>query len=251
VWLEKTQPDTPDTGQGDGYAMARGRTLEGFLADRYRQQHPDCIVERPPALLAHPDMPWLLASLDRLAHYPDRTVILEMKTTSRWDGWVGGTLPDHVAVQVLTQLAVTGLPEAHVVADVCGSYQERTIYRDEVWEAGALPILHEFWHTNVLGGVPPEVDFARDRIPDLNRVWQPVPGSSREPTAEELAIVERLWQVDEQLKPLTTSKDQLRVELRTAMRTDQALIDTDGRKVAWLNTRGTLYTAQPTEENQA
>lgn len=251
VFLDKTQPQ-PDN-MRDNWAMRRGRHLERLLVDEYARRHPGAILDKPPALLAHPEHPWLRASLDHLAHHPDLgTVVVEVKTCGlrAAPDWWGGAIPDHYAIQVLTYLCVTGLDEAHVIADVAGDVEERVIYRDPVWEAAAIPILAEFWD-HVQAGTPVDVDYAHDRIPTLNRVWEPVPGSARDATTHELDIVARLQLLDQRLKPLTTRKEQLRVELRTAMGTDQTLTDTDGRKAAWLDARGTLRTAQPTEENNA
>ena len=75
-----------------------------------------------PGLLAHPDHPWMLATVDRLlvprrVKNPAVTSILEVKTTTSKNqeiNWQDGEPPASIQVQVQQQLGVTGLPFAWV-----------------------------------------------------------------------------------------------------------------------------------------
>jgi putative phage-type endonuclease len=239
VWLSKT-------GRGDdvteSYPMRRGTYLEPFLLAEYGRQT-GAIIEKPPALLAHPDYPFIRASLDGLAHHRDRTVILDSKAVG-WRGrepwWDEEQLcPDGPAVQMLTYLAVTGLDEAVLVADVAGEFTTVTISRDLAWERAALPLLADWWTTHVVGDTPPPADWERDTIPALNRAWVVQPGESVE-AAPMVAAAVNVWQ---QLSPAHKERgktlDALRVQIREGMGTAQTLT-IDGQKAAALDSRGVL-----------
>jgi putative phage-type endonuclease len=239
VWLDKT-------GRGErtpsSYPMRRGSFMESFLLAEYGRAT-GAIIEKPPALLAHPDYPMVRASLDALAHHRDRTVILDAKAPTwrgRTDWWDEEKLcPDGYAVQMLTYLAVTGLDEAVLVADVAGDLTLVTIARDLAWEAAVLPLLADWWTTYVLGDMPPPADWERDTIPALNRAWVVADGESTEASAMVAAAV-KVWQ---QLSPPHRERgrtlDQLKVQVREGMRNAQHLT-IDGTRVASIDKRGGL-----------
>jgi putative phage-type endonuclease len=251
VWLDKTGRGTHVE---ESYPMRRGTYMESFLLAEYGRQT-GAIIEKPPALLAHPDYPFLRASLDGLAHHKDRTVILDAKAPTwrgRSDWWDEEKLcPDGYAVQMLTYLAVTGLDEAVLVADVAGDFTTVEISRDLAWEAAALPLLADWWTTHVIGDTPPPADWGRDTIPALNRAWVPVLGEAAE-AAPMVAAAVKVWQ---QLSPAHKERgktlDALRVQIREGMGTAQTLT-IGGQKVASLDSRGVLrVTAQQREEGAA
>lgn len=253
VWLSKT-------GRGEdrdpGYAARRGLHLESFLLSEYRRAHPGVILDKPPALLAHPDHPWLRASLDHLAHHPDETRIVECKTAGwrqRGDWWDSAILiPDSYAIQVLTYLAVTGLEQADIVADIAGDFTELTILRDREWEAQALPILEQWWTDHVIADNPPPVDYWRDDIPALNRTWVTEPGSTAEAPEATQERVKEAVALSASINELEALKGVLRVQIREDMGTHQTLTDPAGTPIARLNSRGVLTLAAPTSqmENQ-
>jgi putative phage-type endonuclease len=241
VWLDKTGRSTAD--ELDTYPVRRGTFMEPYLLAEYARTYPLARMEKPPALLAHPEFPFLRASLDGLAHHPEQTVIVEAKTAgwrSRTDWWDEEALiPDAYAIQVLHYLMVTQLDEAHVVADIAGDFTTVTIARDLDWEAAALPLLADWWGTFVVGDTPPPADWERDTIPALNRAWVPVPGESVE-AAPMVAAAVKVWQ---SLSPAHRERgktlDALRVQIREGMGTAQTLT-IGGHKAAALDSRGIL-----------
>ena len=251
VWLDKTGRATSDV---DTYPTRRGTFLEPYLLAEYARAHPDAWMHKPPALLAHPDYPMIQASLDGLADYPDRTVVVECKTAgwrAREPWWDEERLiPDHYAVQVLTYLAVTGMPEAHVVADVAGDFTEVTIMRDPEWEAAALGLLADWWQAHVVADVPPAADWERDTVAALNRAWATAPGESVEASAAAAGAVEAYRALSAKAKALDALTAALRVQVREHMRSAQVLT-IGGEKAASIDSRGTLRFAKSKEDPAA
>jgi putative phage-type endonuclease len=239
TWLMKTgrAPRIEAT-----YPMRRGSFMESFLLAEYGRQT-GAIMEKPPALLGHPDYPMIRASLDGLAHHRDRTVIVDAKAVSwraREPWWDESLLaPDHVVVQMLIYLAVTGLDEAVLVADVAGDYTPVTVMRDPAWEAAALPLLADWWTTFVVGDTPPPADWERDTIPMLNRAWVVAEGEA----AEASDLVAGAVHAYQSLRPAHAERgrtlDRLKVQVREGMRNAQHL-NIAGERVASLDKRGAL-----------
>ena len=252
VWLEKTgrngQVERPVS-----YAARRGLHMERFLIAEYRDQNPGVVLERPPALIAHPGLPWLRASLDHLAHHPDETRVLEVKTAG-WrarDAWWDPALliPDSYAIQVLTYLAVTGLDRADVVADIAGDWTTVTIGRDVEWEAQALPALETWWVKHVLGDVPPPVDYDRDRLPALNRVWVPDPGETLAADGDLCDLIAVAHLERDRRDTYAKDLDLTRLAIRERMRTAATVVGPDLTTVlARVDKRGALQIPTPRQE---
>jgi putative phage-type endonuclease len=238
VWLDKTQPgdDAPLT----DWRITRGYILEGPIAQQWAHTMGGVWLEKPPLLLRHPTAP-LLASLDYLAHTRDDTLVIDCKATNRWAEWQDGGCPDMYAVQVLTQLVVTGLPEGRLVADVAGNLETRVIYADPEWEAAILPWVRRWWQRHIIDLTPPDPDPVRD-YPNLNRVWAPSPGETLEAGPDLLTLI-RAWP-DHQAarKAADTARGRIRIGMGTATR----LIH-NGATVASIDTRGALRITPPKE----
>jgi putative phage-type endonuclease len=252
VWLDKT--GRADRRSIDSYPIRRGHHMERMLLDEYGRTTGAWIERAPdlPALLAHPEHPWLRASLDGLAHHPDRTVVVDAKTAG-WRGreawWDPERLcPDQYAVQMLTYLAVTGLEEAVLVADVAGEFTTVTVMRDLAWEARALPLLDAWWTRHVLGDEPPPIDYDRDSIPALNRTWVPEPGTSVEASPAVRGALGAYCGLHPKWKERERTLAALKVQIREGMGTAQTLT-VDGVKAAALDSRGVLRVTYKEEGN--
>jgi putative phage-type endonuclease len=176
LWMQKT-------GRAEGfsgnYASRRGQHLEAFVLAAYADAHPDTIVEAypdVPSMLAHPDVPQARCSLDALGHNRDESLVIEIKTAGhRQRGkWIDGAMPDDYQLQVLHQLAVTGLDTAHIAVDVAGEYEERVLFRDADKCDRIIEAVARWWHDHVELDVMPKPDPKRDRdlLADL---WTPNP----------------------------------------------------------------------------
>lgn len=249
VWLEKLDP-RPWAGT---YATRRGQRLESFIAAEYAAEH-DLRLERPPALVAHPDHPWLLCSLDFYAHAADgATTVLECKAVGRWSPeWADDDLPDVYAVQALTQAAITGLPVT-VVADIGGRLEDRRIEPDPAWEADTIPTLDAWWRRHIIGRTPPPLDPHRDYV-HLSRLWVPDPGATVEATDAVMGAVQVAAKLRAEVDILDRLVTAARTQIRAYMGTATRLTAPDSdQTVAKVNRRGALtvtYTP-PTEGSTA
>lgn len=244
VWLEKVQPMQD---RAPSYHQRRGRAMEPILAAEY-EATTGATVRRPPLLVSHPEHPILLASIDRFADHPDRTVVLECKTASDWRDWADETVPDKYAVQVLWQLMVTGLDEGVIFADVAGRLETRTIRRDLEWEAQVIPRMLAWWSDFVIAKTPPPLDPYRDYVL-LNRVWEPEPGTEVEADDEVMDAVACWLSLTERAKTLDHAAQAYKTQIRAHMGHATVLTSPEGLKVASLTKSGALrITYKPTTQ---
>jgi putative phage-type endonuclease len=173
VWLDKTATDTPVDGELSE-ATAWGHILETPVARRTVKKHPHLGKLVPtPGLLAHPEHPWMLATVDfGLAPRGSRTApvqaLLEVKTTSVHNyraNWIDGVPPASIQVQAQQQLAVTGLDECWVTCFVGGdsgpgklAEPYRVARSDEVIRQ-IVQYAGGWWADHVVAGVRPEPTF--------------------------------------------------------------------------------------------
>lgn len=240
VWGEKTGRWQPDDLTGK-YVVERGNVLEALIIDEWVRRNDATRLHFPP-LIGHPRHGFLAASLDALGEIDGRPTICEAKAVTwrtRSDWWDDAMLvPDQYAVQVLIQLAVTGLDTAHICADVAGEFTQVEIARDREFEAWALPALAQWWQRHVVGDEVPEVDPVRD-YPRLNRVWRKIPGLEREATPDELTLIRSWRDASQKAREAKSVVDELRGHIRIALRDHEALT-ADGEQVVRLDARGAL-----------
>ena len=138
LWLEKTDRDTtlPKADPHDEESpMYWGNVLEPVVAWHYSKRTKNR-VRRINAVLQHPDpeLPWMLANIDREVIGADDVQILECKTAGINGArlWKEG-VPEYVQLQVMHQLAVTGKQAADVAVLLGGQTLEiHRIERDEL-----------------------------------------------------------------------------------------------------------------------
>mgnify|MGYP000061529736 CR=1 FL=1 len=163
LWLEKTGRDAalPKTDPRDEENPAYwGNVLEPIVAWHYskRTKHK---VRRINAVLQHPhpELPWMLANIDREVIGTDEVQILECKTAGINGArlWKEG-VPEYVQLQVMHQLAVTGKQAADVAVLLGGQTLEiHRIERDEQMIARLIELERRFWHY-VETDTPPPAD---------------------------------------------------------------------------------------------
>ncbi len=151
LWLEKTGRDTtlPKAAPHDEESpMYWGNVLEPIVAWHYskRTKHK---VRRINAVLQHPnpELPWMLANIDREVIGAADVQILECKTagTNGARLWKEG-VPEYVHLQVMHQLAVTGKQAADVAVLLGGQTLEiHRIERDEQMIARLIQLERKFW----------------------------------------------------------------------------------------------------------
>ena len=163
LWLEKTGRDAglPKTDPQDEESPAYwGNVLEPIVAWHYSKRTGNK-VRRINAVLQHPDpeLPWMLANIDREVIGTEDVQILECKTAGINGArlWKEG-VPEYVVLQVMHQLAVTGKQAADVAVLLGGQTLEiHRIERDEQMIARLIELERQFWQ-HVETDTPPPAD---------------------------------------------------------------------------------------------
>ncbi|MCW2101904.1 UNVERIFIED_ORG: putative phage-type endonuclease [Pseudomonas psychrophila] len=163
LWLEKTGRDAtlPKIDPHDEESPAYwGNVLEPIVAWHYSKRTKNK-VRRINAVLQHPNpkLPWMLANIDREVIGADDVQILECKTAgiNGANLWKDG-VPEHVQLQVMHQLAVTGKQAADVAVLLGGQHLEiHRIEREEQMIASLIELERKFW-TYVETDTPPPAD---------------------------------------------------------------------------------------------
>lgn len=161
----------PDDDAGE--AALLGRLIEPVIADELARRE-QIEVHEVGWMLAHPDHPWMLADLDRIAvDHDDDDAVVEIKTTSafRAGDWRDG-IPVAVMCQVQHYLAVTGLDRAIVVALIGGQrLVVHRVQRDDALIASLIGVEERFWQS-VLNREPPPVDGSKATTDLLARLYE-------------------------------------------------------------------------------
>lgn len=161
LWMQKTGRDAnlPKIDPKDQSSpMYWGTLLESIVAAHYtmRTGHK---VRRINAVLQHPTEPWMLANLDREVLGAPDVQIMEAKTAgmNAARSWKEG-VPEHIQLQVMHQLAVTGKQAADVAVLIGGQdLQIHRIERDDALIAKLIELERQFWRY-VETDTPPPAD---------------------------------------------------------------------------------------------
>ena len=161
LWMVKTGRDgsLPKIDPNDETSpMYWGTLLEPIVAAHYTRRTGHR-VRKINAVLQHPEIPWMLANIDREVMGVADVQILECKTAGEFGArlWRDG-VPEYVQLQVQHQLAVTNKAAADVCVLVCG--QEIRIYRidrDDALIARLIELEQQFWRY-VETDTPPPAD---------------------------------------------------------------------------------------------
>lgn len=161
LWLIKTgrdanlpRPDPDDTTSPTYW----GTLLEPIVAASYTKQTGNK-VRRVNAVLQHPNIPFMLANVDREVVGNRDVQLVECKTAGEFGArlWRDG-VPEYVQLQVQHQLAVTGKQAADVAVLLCGQKLEvHRIERDDGLIARLIELEATFWRY-VESDTPPPAD---------------------------------------------------------------------------------------------
>jgi putative phage-type endonuclease len=226
----------------DNAAMEWGRRLESAVRQKFADEHPEFHVTEGPGLVAHPERPWQLATIDGLAaETPDGepVAIVEVKTgRAGADDW-GDELTDEVPLPYLCQvtwyLDVYGLSAGFLAVLLDGrDYREYVIEYDAVLAAKLRAFCHAFRVNNVLAGVPPEPDGLASTKAVLDSVHRPKLKSKANLSPEAVDWARVYGIAHQEILRAQARKDEAGNHLRAAFvaagSPHQGLVD--GRKVA-------------------
>ena len=171
LWAEKMGALDPPL---ENERMRVGTYLEDYVARRFCEITGKK-VRRLNAMLAHPEHAWMRANVDRMVIGEDAG--LECKTTASYTTrrlLNGDEFPEPYYAQCVHYLAVTGCARWYLAVLVLGSDDPPRIYameRDEGEIAALIGAEERFWHENVLGMTPPDVDGSPSTRDAQNQVY--------------------------------------------------------------------------------
>jgi len=227
VWMSKTQGWTPP----DTEAMAWGRRLEDFVATEWQARHPEYRVRRVHALLGHPRIPWMGASLDRLAYGPaDGPYVLEIKTTGQsWDA-----VPEPYLAQCLWYCLVTDSPRAMLAVLVRGQRLEEYVIERQPELETALVNLGGAFHARLQMNDPPPLDDSTAAQRWVTRLYPAATQNLYRPVPPEVAEAwSTYWEATATLRAAQRARDAAATRLKAAIGDARGLKD-GRRRVTWI-----------------
>lgn len=137
-------------------AMRRGSALEGLIVDEIAAEAGAEIVDRGLVMARRDDRPGEHFSPDAIAMLDGRRVLIEAKSTVRWDDW-SDDVPPWVWAQAQHGLDILGLDLALVGCLVLPRDEVRwsRVERAREWEQAARPGIEEFLAFLRRGEPPP------------------------------------------------------------------------------------------------
>lgn len=199
--------------------LLRGQVLEPLVGRAYTavtgNRHEDIgtALGRPGwiGITRHAEQPWLTASLDAIVYAPDEFDGIvegcgEWKTAK--DSWKWGAdgsllsgtwesfdrvIPQHIGVQALVQLAVSGLPFCDVAVFTGGlAFRHYRVLRDERTIRTLVEQLGKLWALHIEDGVEPDLDGSAACVAECRRRLAENRTKSRPADAQEAEWIEVL-----------------------------------------------------------
>lgn len=223
TWLDKTGQRVPEprrTTLLGRLPMEWGNRLEPVILDAWEEEfHAKAI--RSPDTCRNPLVPLGLAHLDGLAMVVpgiDGPVIVEAKAPGEYTqhDWDDDEVPDAYQIQAQWQMGISVIARVtHVAALLAGqTFIVRPVLFSEEDFGNLVEVGQRFWTDHVLTGKPPPVDGSEQWSAYIKHRWpKEQPGAVREPTAEEIAIVEELRGVKARAKECAESEALLKNNL--------------------------------------
>lgn len=231
LYLEKRgEIEPPDL--SDNEAVHFGNVLEDVVADEYTRRvgHK---LRRVNAHLQHPELPFMLANLDRKV--TGMPWVFEAKTAGQYmssDWGPSGTdqVPESYLVQVTHYMIVTGYQRAELAVLIGGrDFRHYTIPFDQ----GLADILvareAEFWRL-VETGTPP----APQSVHDLETLYAIDNGQSLVASDDLIEMVQALSATRAHLKEIEGQKGEMELVIKQALADNSVLLGDDGKPlVTW------------------
>lgn len=249
AWLEKTGRAEPADLSGNE-AVEWGNRLEGCVADRFADGHPELRVVRRNAMLVSRERHWAFANLDRIAYAEGgEPYVLECKTCGarRAHDWDAG-VPDYYLTQVTHYLGVTGYAGAWVAVLIGGQeYREFYVPRDEADIAAVAEAVDSFWHRNVEGGEMPAMVGTASEAGALAESYADWRDEYAQCCDEDLIAegcdLDALEDVKARIDELTREKRRIEDALKARIGDRKGLM-TQTRRVTWPRTVSTRFDAK-------
>jgi len=231
VYVEKTQ-GFELTQQSE--RMRWGLLLEDAIAKAYAEETGRAVELPPERLTIHPTLPFMGASLDRIAVDPELgRMVLELKTTSMK---VEDELPLFWQVQVAHQMEVAQLTRASVaVLNPTWGYEFiwRDIEKNERFTQALVRRLEEFWNENVLKRIPPAPDASESAARALAALYSASKDVTVELPEESTTWAREFHEAQVEIKRWEARKAAAQNAICAAMGEASVGIATDGSRFTW------------------
>ncbi len=222
LWMHKTGKGhlLPAVDSNDETSpMYWGTLLEPIVAAHYTKRTGNK-VRRVNAVLGHPQIPWMLANIDREVVGAPDVQILECKTAGINGAklWKDG-VPEYIQLQVMHQLAVTGKQAADVAVLICGQeLQIHRIERDETMISQLIALEEQFWDL-VKSDTAPPADASDSAATALRCLYPQDTGSDIDLSEDEAAsgAFSQLNQVRQLLSDLESQEALLKHQIQQRM----------------------------------
>ena len=200
-------------------AMYWGTMLEQIVADEYARRT-GSKVRRVNAICVADDAPWRRASVDRIV--AGQRKILECKTAGShmagdWGPSGSDQVPDVYRAQVAWYQHVLNYDDADLAVLIGGrDYRIYHLPRDRGLEQLIVHAAAKFWLEHVCKKIPPDPICDRD----LSTLYAVDNGEALDVTGDDATIsaVERLADINAQIKSLEASKKDVRAQIAEKMR---------------------------------
>lgn len=221
LWKDKTGQIPVDETRNE--YMYFGNVMEPVIKKEFMKRT-GLKVRAKNAILQSAEYPFMLADLDGIVK-DDETgelAVFEAKTASEYKkGIWEKEVPEEYMAQVQHYLCVTGFKKAYVCAIVGGnSFYCHEIYRDEEYIENLVEKERKFWEcvesrtSPVPDGSQATVDYINESYPESNKMDMELPFGAE-------MLISRYLEVEEQIKILTTQKNECSNKLKTMLKENE------------------------------
>lgn len=231
--------------------MSMGHVLEPVVAQLFTEAT-GLRLRRPGKPVRSRRYPWMGGHLDRWA---EDGLPFEAKTANSRHEWGPGLgvgtpeapvvipapgdesyqprVPLRYAVQVQHYLAVTERPTAYLAVLLgWGDFRWYAIHRDSAMIATLVELERQFWHENVLAGVPPEPDGSESYGRRLRQLYASDDGTEAVATPEQQLLLEDIRLARQATAAATAAQAALEQRLQQSMGSHSRLV-APGATVSW------------------
>jgi putative phage-type endonuclease len=251
VWVRKTDPEAPAS--GDDSARARGRRLESAVLDWMSE---DARMDRrciPPHTVFQGPESWALCTPDDLYHRPQHPDEwgMEAKTDRDADGWgpAGDPrgVPVYYALQAHWCMYCTGAErwDVGVYLPIVDDWRRYTLERDPKVEQVLVERCGEWWERHVVQGLVPDMTASPAATAWLSRRFRAGRAPLRAATPAEEALVRQHVAAKLRVAGAEIERDKIANQLRQSIGDAEGLIFRGGKATWKADKRGkrTLLTS--------
>lgn len=257
VWREKVTQVSPGQTDVPGPHMERGIFFEDACLRWYVHRTGRAIV--PTQTIIHPDHPLVIATPDAVSLDPEvpgdrpagggrinwapSDIVVEVKcpswrTARAWGEEGSDDIPRYYYPQVIWEMAVTGLKNAHVVAYFGDQLRIYNVPWNQAIFDRLREMAEEFWHTHVVPGVPPFPDSSKAYADYLTEAYPRVkePLAKADGDAQIAAAVAQAKDAEETIRTQMKRLEEAKNVLKMRIGHSRGLEGSFGR-VTWANNK--------------